>query len=285
MNNNPISCLTVALWFFVLNSSMFGKSWTGGADGVTWHIAGNWSPSGVPNASSDVVIGVTPALGNTGEPELATDRIIALTNNSINEINSLTYQNSLTDTTLLYPIGAEYIKINGSINNLSAYFQRIQTRVDAGSSATWSGDLHFENTVNIGTARITIGAGSDFVFSGNSISFNIESTTDYGAFEGSGFTADYTDIIININGFYTGALNDTFQLNSGGFTGATIGTLPTLADGLVWNTTDFISSGILSVEAIPEPSTVALLCGFTALGLGATRRRRRIRSSPQTASF
>ncbi|MEM9411473.1 MAG: PEP-CTERM sorting domain-containing protein [Planctomycetota bacterium] len=48
--------------------------------------------------------------------------------------------------------------------------------------------------------------------------------------------------------------------------------LPELEQGLAWDSSDFVSQGILRINAVPEPSAVSLLA-LTLLGLAATRRR------------
>lgn len=80
-----------------------------------------------------------------------------------------------------------------------------------------------------------------------------------------------------INGFTPSAGNSFDVLNyataSGTF--ATL-SLPSLANGLSWNTSTLYSDGVISVvSAIPEPSTYAALAGACALGLAAYRKRRR----------
>jgi autotransporter-associated beta strand protein len=52
--------------------------------------------------------------------------------------------------------------------------------------------------------------------------------------------------------------------------------LPSLTNGLIWETTALYSTGVLSVGAVPEPSTYAAFAGLVALGFVAYRRRRNI---------
>jgi hypothetical protein len=69
---------------------------------------------------------------------------------------------------------------------------------------------------------------------------------------------------------------DTFDFTTSSFGTANIGTLPTLTGGMTWNTTSFISNGVLSVvAAIPEPSTYGALFGAAVIGFGVWRKRRK----------
>jgi autotransporter-associated beta strand protein/probable HAF family extracellular repeat protein len=89
-----------------------------------------------------------------------------------------------------------------------------------------------------------------------------------GAFGTGGIRATF------INGF-TPTLGDSFNLlDWGSTTLTTLNTdLPVLAGGLAWDTSQLLASGVISVSAIPEPSTYAMLAGLAALALAAWRRR------------
>jgi autotransporter-associated beta strand protein len=50
--------------------------------------------------------------------------------------------------------------------------------------------------------------------------------------------------------------------------------LPALSSGLAWDSSALYTTGVLSVTAVPEPSTYAALFGLVAIGLAAVRRRR-----------
>lgn len=101
----------------------------------------------------------------------------------------------------------------------------------------------------------------------------------YDAFDiGGTLFANGTLTVSLINGFSV-AGGETFLIFdaavfSGNFSDYV---LPTLGDGLFWDTTQLASAGVLSVSgaaAIPEPSTWAALLGGVALGLAIYRRRR-----------
>ncbi len=75
---------------------------------------------------------------------------------------------------------------------------------------------------------------------------------------------------------FTPSIGQSFQLFNASSIGGTFATinLPTLS-GATWNTSALYSTGALSVSAVPEPGSFALLFGVAALGFTATRRRRR----------
>jgi hypothetical protein len=78
-----------------------------------------------------------------------------------------------------------------------------------------------------------------------------------------------------INGF-TPSAGQTFLLfDAGTYTGAFSDyQLASLPGGLQWDTTALQSAGTLSVSAIPEPATIALLSGAAVLAFALYRRRR-----------
>ncbi|MEN3943021.1 autotransporter-associated beta strand repeat-containing protein [Prosthecobacter sp. SYSU 5D2] len=84
--------------------------------------------------------------------------------------------------------------------------------------------------------------------------------------------------VLNPNGMTGWAANDQWQLfDWTGLTGVygEISTydLPLLPDGLIWNTEDLLTTGVLSISLVPEPGRLSLLAlAFTTLCL---RRRRK----------
>ncbi len=91
--------------------------------------------------------------------------------------------------------------------------------------------------------------------------------------DGTGYTAavgdtfdllDWTTLVNN--GFSAGTNNRTGGLGGGNLD------LPTLTGGLTWNVNNFLTTGAISVTAVPEPSRVILL--FLGIGSLLLRRRR-----------
>jgi len=234
--------------------------WNDGGGDQTWSTLANWS-SGVPTSTSDVQIGTQPTGDQIGVDTGATT------------IGSLTFNNTLTASSDITAFGAtDSLTINGGITNNSAFNQSISIGLSAGASATWFGSLSYLSNVSIGINAITLSGSS--TFAGSNLNFDITSLSTYGRFLGSG-TATVTGVTINIGGSYAGSSGDTFDFTTGSFSGATLGTLPTLTSGLAWNTTSFLSSGLLSVVAIPEPAAYAALFGAAVIGVSVWRKRRK----------
>lgn len=254
---------TVALSGAFLSAGLASYSatstWNDGGEDASWNNSANWT-GGVPGTSSDVVIGVTPTANlitvDTGVPN--------------NTIGTLSFSSGIGLTEFV-PGLSETLSVTGAISNLGVTQHKFSVAVTALGSATWTGPLLFANNVNIDTNTIT-GSGA-LMFTGSNINFSITNLATYGKFIGS-FTSSFTGTI-NIGGTYTGTLGESFDFTTGNFSGATLGTLPTLSGGLVWNTSNFLSQGILTVSAVPEPATYAVLFGVAVLGFGAVRRRRK----------
>jgi hypothetical protein len=237
-------------------------TWTGAGDGALWNDSGNWSPATLPVSSSDVVFTAATPTGL-----LAEARTIA----------SLSFTHS-TGVSNITAVGDSILQVNGLISNSSSSAAEFDIALTAGASATWSGSIKYLNVVNFGSNAVTL-SGSH-TFTGSNINFNIVNASTYGRLLGSftSTTAFSGSINIDASAFASSAVvGDTFDFTTGDFSGVSLANvhITALSGGLVWNTSNFLTQGILTVSAVPEPATYAVLLGFVALGFGAARRRRK----------
>lgn len=134
-----------------------------------------------------------------------------------------------------------------------------------------------------GTGRLDLLAGSSLtfdLFSGAGLGDNTAITTsaDLAIILGAvTMDADTVLKVSNPTGMTGWAYNDQWRLfDWSGLTGPAVETvqydLPTLPSGLVWNTDDLFTTGILSIAFVPEPSRMILL--LTAFITLCSRRRR-----------
>jgi len=217
--------------------------WTDGAGDQMWSSADNWNPGIIPLSTTHVQIGMQPTGDQVGV-DTGTNTTVA----------SFTFNNTLTSPVDITRLNVETLQVNGGITNNSAITASFSLPVRAGASAPWSGPISFTAGVQFGSNTITL--ANSFTFgSGTNIGFDIYSTNSYGRFLGAG-VATVDGATINIGGSYTGNGGDTFDFTSGNFTGATLGTLPTLSGGLSWNTNQFLANGILSVSSLASPQTI-----------------------------
>jgi hypothetical protein len=237
--------------------------WNDGGLDASWTNSTNWT-GGIPTSLSNVTIGVTPT-ANT---------ITLDTSTQTNSIASLTFGNGIGIAEIT-PLGVETLSVSGNITNSGSTQQKFSIALTASGSAAWSGPLLYANTVDIGANSITLSGVNNFT--GSSIGFTITNASTYGKFLGS-FSSSITNATtVNISsGSYVFLAGDTFDFTTSSFGTANIGTLPTLTGGMTWNTTSFISNGVLSVvAAIPEPSTYGALFGAAVIGFGVWRKRRK----------
>ncbi len=224
-------------------SAYAATSWTGNGDGYFWTDDANWTPSTYPTGAIDVQIGIDPAAN-----------IIGIFN--AQAAASVLFQNSLTQSIRFIAAGGttDSLTVNGNITNASSFSHQFDVATIAGADATYTGGsagLTFSNLV-IGTQQIAT-SGSVSITQNTSLIFTINSSSVFGSVG----LISVANATVSINGTYTGVMNDTFDFTSGDFSGATIGSLPTLSGSLSWDSSQFLSQGILTV--VPEPSTWALL--------------------------
>lgn len=237
--------------------------WVNAAGDQMWSSSGNWS-AGVPTSISAVQFGVQPT-GN----EIGIDTGVGIA------IASITFNSSLSAPMILSSLATETLTVNGAITNLDDNRHVFNLAVNSGANATWTGPLEFKNNVNIDDFSISLSGNT--LFSGSAVNFSITNATTYGKILGSG-TATLglgTKINIQSSGFSFAAGN-SFDFSSGTFASGSLGMLPILSGGLIWDTTQFYSQGILTIAAVvPEPST-DLMLALGAVGLLIVFRRKRL---------
>lgn len=251
---------TTAILALTLSSALYGQTWNNGAEDQLWSSGQNWSSGAAPGTNATVQISTQPA----GDAIVIDVGSLTLT--------SWTFNSSLTNSFDVVAAGAaDSLTITGGITNNDEANHSFLLPVSAGGAATWNGPLAFRNIVNIDLAAITVVESVNFT---GSVNLSITNASTYGRFLGAG-VVDFTGAAVNFAGTYTGVAGDVFDFSTGTFTGATLNfaSLPTLSNGLTWNTSQFVSQGILTVE-VPEPSTMAALAGALVLGFAACRRRK-----------
>jgi hypothetical protein len=248
----------ILLYLVICSWANAQTTWTDGSVDQLWSSPGNWS-NGVPSSSTAVTIGTQPS-GNA-----------IVVDTGATTIGSLTISSALSAPFTLTVAGlSDALQVNGGITNNDSSTHIVDIVLTAGASATWTGPMSYTRQVDIGAFTVTLAGVNSF---SNAINFNISNSVTYGRFIDSGTTA--FSGTINIGGSYVGGAGDLFDFTTGNFSGASLGALPVLSNGLVWNTSNFITQGILTVSAVPEPATYAALFGVAALGFCAVRRRRK----------
>lgn len=196
------------------------KVWTGAVDS-SWHVAGNWNPSGVPSASQTVSL-----RGNTTPYPVITSNVtvrsVTINQYYSNPGDKLTIRNNatltITDDFTMNGAGSlnivnghvEMTAISGGANTFNQNSAQSAINITNGSFTvgTISEDIETEiiGTVNLGNGAFTV--FGDFEVS-NSDTFNAQNGT----------------VIINgnttVNGTYNGddgstTFNGTFDVRSGG---------------------------------------------------------------------
>jgi len=235
--------------------------WNDAAGDSSYSDPGNWVGNTVPTATgADIVIGTM----QNG------DNIVGIDTAGNVTVNSWTFAatlNGLSTAVQVFNDGSGQqltITSAGGITNSSNLQNEFDVVVNAGANTTFNGGttgVYFQSALNISHFNVTT-TGTVTIAPGQDLIFDINNTTTYGKV---GSVVATGAIIQVVGNSYIAHAGDTFDLTSANFNGALLGALPTLSAGLVWDTSGFFSSGVLTVNAVPEPSTYALLLGGLVL--------------------
>jgi hypothetical protein len=263
--NIPLRCLCLVTGVLSATFPLSAQTtWTNGGDDSSWQNSSNWS-LGVPTSTSIVTIGVP-----------ATDASIGLDAGAPITVASLIFAGTLDESIEIVNVTAgDNLTVTGTVANQSSAQQHINTAFFAGGDALYSGGLGLEfSSLTVGLFDIattgSISITSDLVFS-------IDSINLYGSI-GAVSVAGTTTIAINLTPNYTPQVGDSFDFTTGSFAGAVLGPLPSLPNGYGWDSSQFLSQGVLLVT-VPEPSTTCMLVAGGLMVLLIFRRR----STPQAA--
>jgi len=139
-------------------------------------------------------------------------------------------------------------------------------------------NVQFNGTFAPGLSPACIDGTNFFFGPGSSLEMELGGLircAEHDAIRASGLLAlDGSLDVLLINGFAP-ELGDSFDLfDWGSIDGAFANfDLPTLDGGLRWDLSELYTTGTLSVSAVPEPSSLVLLCGFAWIGLARRKRR------------
>jgi PEP-CTERM motif len=254
---NKTYLLTSLIAAFGAVSSYAQTTWTGAGDGVLWSDDSNWSNS-QPSATSASVF-------NTPD-------VTAI--DSDYTLQGVTFSTGISSATKLQSVGGSAITINaGGIINPTAFTPEIQSTISAGANQTWDGPVKLSGIINLGVRTVTITDSA--AFTGTNLNVDMTSATTFGKFIGTGSSTFTSSVRFTLNSTFSAfTAGQSFDFTTGSFTNVILNPLPTLTGPILWDTSQFASQGILSIIAVPEPSTYAILSGVAVLGLAAYRRRK-----------
>lgn len=185
-----------------------------------------------------------------------------------------------------YTFGVLAVSSEGGVGNLVKIGEGILVAysADIGSVEVVDGFVAF---LSANIAEVTVHEGGmftmiegtitgDLTLLGGTIAFLVGNSTQYSNIQvlGDVYGSGILQIQLQDGGGWTPEGNVAFQLWDAAATSVfTAFDLPEI-DGFVWDTSAFYDTGIISLQAIPEPSTYAMLAGLSVMGLAVWRRRR-----------
>ena len=237
-----------------------------------WTVTANWSPSQADYPGSGTLVGT----GVIFDTVLPPGSPASVTLSGSTDINSLTFASGVTTniafnsdgspgTEILLETGGITNNTNGS-GSISSPTFNLQVTMGGSSAFTGgTGALIFNSILNVGVNTLTTSGAVNITNNGQLILGIGDDATigTYGNITGNSVNISTGGVVtISILGAYQGNFGDVFSFNTAGFTNATLDTLPTLGSGLQWDSTDFITQGMLTVVPEPSPITLLGLAGF-----------------------
>lgn len=249
----------VLVLFITISMNLFAqKTWTG-ASSTAWNTASNWSPSGVPSASDNVIIASAAnqpqIMGTTGVCNAMV----------INSGATLTITATTTTNASLTATGS--VTVNGSLNLSGA----IKSAKLIASGIYWAAGSSMSGTIN---TQIDISGNWEFA-TGSAVTIQNTSVTFTGSVNtfiySNSASSSFNSITLNKNAGYSVSIQatSTSTLNIGG--GLTINAgnafygsvnLTTILKGNLASTGNFyFSSGTVSLEKSSGTQTVQINSG------------------------
>ncbi len=149
----------IALILLIISFQSFGqKTWIGagaGGAGTDFNTGTNWTPTGVPTATDNVIIAVT-----TGSPSITLSANASINNLTFTVAGNNNFPGLYVGANRLTVNGTAFIGIVSGNNNTS-----IEIGVNGGTSA---GIIDFVGNATLGTAASAVGSGSGFIGNVNS---------------------------------------------------------------------------------------------------------------------
>lgn len=262
-----------------------------GPEGGNWNDPANWD-NGVPGPNDEISLGGFQVVVTDTQAYKDFDTTAPNTGGSIviNSGGSLTndggHHAAWGLSSITINSGGAFINDPATEGGVARL--RVATTVAAGG--TLVGFQQLQATINVSglykpynsaSANVIAVTNNFNLLSGGELQFDVFGNNDSESFSVTGATTDLSIIGSTIRlvgqGGYTPGVNDTFNLfdEAGGTVNVIGDASNVIMDGVAaWDTTLWESDGILTVAAVPEPSTYAKLAAMGALGVALLRRRK-----------